>query len=380
MESNLSANINEEKRLLELIQGDNIQIKKDMTSEVLSQIRSLNDGVIDILNGLDELGKLKKVKNLDESGFVLVRPKSRAGYLRKRKVINNLVEKDSNEKPISGGNFYVHLSTRLFKKLAKKLFPHFRDLTDDLKAANIPWITTTYLSVMIFTTLLSFLVGVGLFLGLGSIFVWTILIFPLVSFFLFYTYPSTKASEIDKKINFELPFATVHMGAIAGSNIGPVKLFKIVSESKEYPYLGFELKKVLNQVIVFGYNVSNSLKNVAARTRNNKLSEMLEGIATNINLGGNLKTYLEKKSESFLVDYKLERKQYIDLASTFLDIYISVLIAAPLVLILLLVIMNLIGASFFGLGINSIIFLSVIIIAILNVMFLIVLNLKQPEI
>ena len=170
------------------------------------------------------------------------------------------------------------------------------------------------------------------------------------------------------------------MAAIAGSNIGAVRLFEILSESNEYPNIGFELKKVLNQVKVFGYNVTNSLKNVASKTRNIKLSELLGGIATNISTGGQLKSYLEKKSESFLVDYKLERQKYIDLAGTFLDIYISILIAAPLILILLLMVMSMIGANFLGLGLTEIIFISIVAIVVLNIIFIIVLNIKQPEI
>jgi flagellar protein FlaJ len=379
MVSSLLGNINEEKRLLELIQGHNLQVKKDMTSKVLNQIGILNKVVMDIANGPETLGKLKKVKNLDDSGAVYVSTSDKSRYLKQKKIIYSILEKDSGEKQVFGGNFYIRISTKLFKKPTQRIFPYFKDLADDLKAANMPLITTTYISMMLFSTSLCFMLGILLSLVFGLSYLWSILVLPLMCFFLFYTYPSAKSSEIDKRINYELPFATIHMGAIAGSNIGPVKLFEIIGSSEEYPNVGFELKKVLNQVVVFGYNVSNSLKNVASRTRNTKLAELLGGIATNINSGGELKSYLEKKSESFLVDYKLERKQYIDLATTFLDIYISVLIAAPLILILLLVIMNLIGTGFSGLGINSLVFIGVILIAIMNIIFIVVLNLKQPE-
>ena len=114
------------------------------------------------------------------------------------------------------------------------------------------------------------------------------------------------------------------MATIAGSDIEPTKIFKIIATSDEYKNLGKELKKILVQINVYGYDLVNSLKNISKRTSNEKLAELLEGLATNISSGGSLKNFLEKKSENYLQDYKLERKQYINVAETFMDIYISV--------------------------------------------------------
>ena len=105
---------------------------------------------------------------------------------------------------------------------------------------------------------------------------------------------------------------------------------------------------------------------------------MLSGLATNISGGGELKTYLETKSENFLLDYKLERQKYADLAGTFMDVYISILIAAPLVLMMMFIVMNVAGLGMGGIGITTLLFLSVAGIAVANVVFLVVLNMKQP--
>ncbi|MBT7706055.1 hypothetical protein HN747_01270 [archaeon] len=376
----LRENLREEISLLELIRGEDETAKTKMTSEVLSQIKILNDSYLDILSGQSDKKKIKKEKGLTGYNFVHIPKKGKAKYKKTNKSIGKAFSLSLKDKDVSGGNPYISISAKLFGKVARKLEPSFSDLTNDLRAANIALVTTTYLSLMFFSCVLSLVAGVGLFALLGGKLVWSIVLLPLIVFFLFYTYPSSRSSEINKKINYEISFATIHMAAIAGSNIGAVRLFEILSESNEYPNIGFELKKVLNQVKVFGYNVTNSLKNVASKTRNIKLSELLGGLATNINTGGQLKSYLEKKSESYLVDYKLERQKYIDLAGTFLDIYISILIAAPLILILLLMVMSMIGASFLGMGLNQIIFISIVAIIVLNIIFIIVLNIKQPEI
>jgi len=74
----------------------------------------------------------------------------------------------------------------------------------------------------------------------------------------------------------------------------------------------------------------------------------------------------------------LERQKYADLAGTFMDVYISILIAAPLVLMMMFIVMNVAGLGMGGIGITTLLFLSVAGIAVANVVFLVVLNMKQP--
>ena len=159
----------------------------------------------------------------------------------------------------------------------------------------------------------------------------------------FYLYPASEANSVNKGITQELPFATIHMAAIAGSNIEPSKILKIIMKSQEYPNIGREMKKVIAQVDIYGYDLVTSLKNVASSTSNKKLSELFSGIAINISTGGALKNYLEKKADNFLVDYRLERQKYKNLAGTFMDVYISILIAAPLILMMMFIVMNVSG-------------------------------------
>ena len=82
----------------------------------------------------------------------------------------------------------------------------------------------------------------------------------------------------------------------------------------------------------------------------------------------------------FRSDYKLERQKYSDLAGTFMDVYISILIAAPLVLMMMFIIMNVAGLGLGGLTIEMLLILSVIGISIVNAIFIVILNLKQPKV
>jgi flagellar protein FlaJ len=137
------------------------------------------------------------------------------------------------------------------------------------------------------------------------------------------------------------------------------------------------LKKVLNQVNVYGFDLVNALKNSARTTSSQKMAELFNGLATTISGGGNLVDFLDKRTETLLFDYKLEREKSTKNAETFMDIYISIVIAAPMIMMLLLILM---GVSNINIGITTDV-LTILMIAgvfLINLVFIVVLHLKQP--
>lgn len=321
------------------------------------------------INKEDKREFLKKLK-LSESALVGIRK-------MKERNVGAIINKPSS---------YARISNKFFRNYSEKLVPQFESLSKDLKKANIHFLLSSYLSMAIASMAIAFIAGLLIFIALliVSLDNWMYFVLPFgfsgLALAAFYLYPSSEASSVQKKISQELPFATIHMAAIASSNIEPTKIFKIIAMSKEYSNIGKEIRKIIVQVDIYGYDLVTSLKNVAVRTSNKKLSELFSGLATNISTGGALKNYLEKKSENFLVDYKLERNEYAAMAGTFMDVYISILIAAPLVLMMMFIVMNVAGLGMAGLSITTLLILSIIAIIIVNIIFLVVLNMKQPQV
>ena len=193
-----------------------------------------------------------------------------------------------------------------------------------------------------------------------------------------YIYPSTEKSSLGQKINYELPFVAIQMAAIAGSDIEPSNIFMIISMSKEYPYLRKESKKIMNQVNLYGYDLINALKNVAAASSSENWTDLLNGISTTLRSGGDLSKYLNKKAESLLFEYRLKREKSIKSAETFMDIYISVVIAAPMLMMLLLVMMSISNIGF-SLSVQMITIIIVSSVSLINIIFLIFLHLNQKK-
>ena len=339
---------------------------------------------------LDKNSKEKLINELNINSALIKKLKTKG-----------VAEKETYEE-FKSSRGYLKYSNRFFLQTAKRMIGqgNFGDLAIEIKKANMDLLLETYVAMMFFTSVLAGITGlfVALFLMFFSlsidvpfitlyagaffpraIFLIMIpIIAPIAVFFGLYYYPSTEKDSIAKKIEQELPFAVIHMSSISGSGIEPSEIFKIIGMSKEYPFLRREIRKVLNQINIYGYDLVTALNNVSKNTPSTKVTELFSGLATTIGSGGDLSEFFQKRAETLLLGYRLEREKYTHLAETFMDIYISVVIATPMILMLMLVILSVTAPD---LGLSPIILTILIVTAVgmINTFFLIFLHIKQPS-
>jgi hypothetical protein len=299
-------------------------------------------------------------------------------------------------------NEYAKFAGSIFSNLAKKMLKQkrFAKVTQDLIRSNLNYNSITYISTIFLNISIAFIIALFVFMFLlffnvtsqmpiivpatGNILMrilstfWIIIVAPVATFFFMYLYPSMEKKSIEGKINSELPFAMIHMSAISGSMIDPIKIFSIMVTTKEYPNLEKEFNKLLNEINVYGYDLVTALKDLALDSPSQKLADFFNGLATTITSGGSLFEYFGERAQSLLFDYKLDNEKQIKTAETFMDIYISVVIAAPMILMLLLMMMKI-----SGLGISlSTSMISVLVaggVGMINVLFLVFLQVKQQS-
>jgi len=335
---------------------------------------------ITTLTGPVYISQEKKQKFLKDLGI-------EKKYIRKirKKILNKKIPKTQE---ISTHSTLASFSNKLFYKVSSNLSKtaFFKGVQKDLRKASMSYTLKTYISITLFLTLLTFIVSFILALFFTSSFITGIrnlgiaLILTIIIFFLALSWPANTASSNRKKIDSELPFATSHMAAIASSKVEPSRIFSIMTLSKEYIAISTECRKIVNQINVYGYNLTTSLKNVAKQTPSKSFAELINGMATTITTGGNLATYLNERAKGILLDYKLKHERYASIIGMYSDIYTALLIAAPLIFMLLLAIISIIGSTFMGMPASTLANLGIIVIAVLNVAFLIFLQLTQPNI
>ena len=398
-----------EKKLL----NDTIESLKRSMKILNNSIPNLlqNTAVVRKMPGSIKQQKFENVRfeRLDRQIEVTIPERDRERFLEELSISENLIKKlkrrkieaDEDIQEFQAARGYLKLSNRFFLSSATDSVNkgRFKQLSVELKKANIEILFETYVAMVFFTVFLSIFFGIFLTIFLtffkvgliwpfvqfyeGNLIIralkmgWLILAIPATTFSFLYFYPNLEKKSIEKRIDGELPFAVIHMGAIAGSGISPVEIFKIIGLSKEYPYLRKEIRKVLNQINLYGYDLITSLTNASKSSPSEKLSELFSGLSTTIHSGGELKVFFEKRGESLLLTYRLEREKYSKIAETFMDIYISVVIAAPMILMILLIMMSVSGLGI-SLSTGMISFIMILGISLINIVFLVFLNLKQP--
>ena len=300
-------------------------------------------------------------------------------------------------------SFYAKLSNKCFKNLSYNLISkgYFKNLNYNLRKINSRFVIITYVSMILLTITITFIASlllliILLFFKISFLFpfitlaqesilirflkfFWIIFVFPLIAGILFYFYPFGEAKSLGRRIDRELPFVTIHMSAIVSSGVEPVNMFNIILKSSDYKYTNNEFKKLINLINFNGESITNALKRIAMSTPSIKLKELLNGLAVTITSGGEMSQYLNKHSESMLFDYRLEMEKQNRLAEIFMDIYISIAIAAPMIFLMIFVIMGSTGflGNFLNLTIKTLNFILILVIIMLNVFFMIFLKLKQ---
>ena len=158
--------------------------------------------------------------------------------------------------------------------------------------------------------------------------------------------------------------------------VDPSKIFEILILTKEYPTVAKEFTKLINEIHIYGYDLVSALKNTAENSPSKKLADLLNGLATTITSGGDLPEFFDKRASTLLFDYRIEREKEIRASETFMDIYISLVIAAPMILMLILMMMKISGLGI-QLSTGMITLIMVLGVSTINILFLIFLNLKQ---
>lgn len=287
---------------------------------------------------------------------------------------------------------YKGLSTVIFGNLADKYASTFSFVKEALPKADIKISYRTYMSMVFFSSFLAlflsilavffitFYLKLGVFLEMLFLF-----LIPPVAFFGVFLglcfYPSYKAGGRKRNIETNLPFMLTHMGSIAESGIPPHLIFKLVSRFKEYGEIAKEMEKITRNIESFGLDPTSAVREVAARTPSEPLREVLLGLISTIEAGGSVTTYLREAGKEALFEWRMRRERFLNQLSTYAEIYVGVLIAAPLFIVSIFATMVLIQPVIAGIYVLDLMKMSIYgLVPLLNIGFLLFLRRVEVEI
>ncbi|MFQ6134554.1 MAG: type II secretion system F family protein [Nitrososphaerales archaeon] len=137
------------------------------------------------------------------------------------------------------------------------------------------------------------------------------------------------------------------MGILSSAGVPPKRIFKTVAllEQEREVGLGGEGQIIYRDMELLGEDIISVLRDVAVRKISPIFSGVLEGIISTIKSGGALTGYLEEEARSLMRMRRSIIKEFIDMLVMISEIYMSVLVAFPLIMIVMLVVMSSIGGG-----------------------------------
>ena len=179
------------------------------------------------------------------------------------------------------------------------------------------------------------------------------LILMLVTFVLLAWYPmyirDMAVDEIDKNLLYTVTF----MLMLSKGGLAIERIIERVSETEQSKYLRNFFNKFLVNVTIFGFNPQESLKDVKYRSPSELFTRFLDSIVNTIQTSGNLSNLFQFESELLIQRKEEENNELLNNLGFLSEIYVTMLIIAPLLLLVLLTTFSFAGASSGTSGVNS---------------------------
>jgi len=282
-------------------------------------------------------------------------------------------------------------ATKIFGPIVEKNENLFAPLKDSFQKADIKMPFISYASLMLFFSFLTFIYVFVFSYFIFSLFqrgmlvsifysFFAALLSSVLIFFVAYSYPIQRVSSRKRNIEVNLPFVIIHMGALVEAGLPPYQLFKLISSFEDYGEVAKEFSKIVRNIEQFGLDPLTAIKEVASRCPSDELQQLLMGFVTTTESGGNIKLYLKTVGEQTLFDYRKRRERYIRTLDMLSEIYTGIVISAPLFMVAMLAIMNMIQPTIGGWTIKDLAWLGTyFLVPALNIGFLLFLFTMEVE-
>lgn len=258
----------------------------------------------------------------------------------------------------AGLEAYVGFCLRFFGPTAKRAAARNDKLRHALEQAHLPFLPDAFLAFAWMNAFLGVLLGYALvFVAIGA---WNLLgagpalpvaavllLLPLLVGASLYVaqavYPDYRAGERRRLIDRDLPYAVNYIAAMSSAGIVPTVLLRDLAREPTYGEVSREVAWMVRDVDLLGLDLLTSINRAIARTPSLRFQEFLQGAKTTILSGGDLKTYFASKAEQYMAENRRVQKEFLDGLGIMAESYVTVVIAGPLFMLVLLSIMVLLG-------------------------------------
>lgn len=167
----------------------------------------------------------------------------------------------------------------------------------------------------------------------GVIYAWTFLI------------PEVKAFMRGERLDDNLPYAVNYMAAVARADITPEEVFKNLARQPLYGEVTVEAQRICRDFDTLGMDLVAALQRASLRSPTDRFKDFLQGTITSVSAGGSFQGYLEVKAEQYMDHLQQEQEAFLENLALLAESYVTVVVAGPMFVIVLLTVLVLFGSS-----------------------------------
>jgi archaeal flagellar protein FlaJ len=155
----------------------------------------------------------------------------------------------------------------------------------------------------------------------------------------------------------ELPFTLSELSVLASTGSSPIRLVRRMASRDHDPAMTGEFRRVVYKTDVQGKDLITALAETAKESPSTSVREAFWDLANMIHQGGSLDEYLRAKSDDVLKLRRLVQEEFIERLTTFLDMYVSLVLVGVLMIAVAAFLINALGSTAAGLNANELLLL-----------------------
>ncbi|WP_255148905.1 type II secretion system F family protein [Halorarius halobius] len=161
-----------------------------------------------------------------------------------------------------------------------------------------------------------------------------------------YYYPTTVVSARRQNIDIVLPHAIVYMYALSHGGMGLVEIMRSLADADDvYGEVAHEFEMIVTDVDLFGSDIYTALQNARNLTPSENFEQFLDDLIGVLDSGADVTAFFETEAETYLREAEEEQEEFLETLSLLAEVFIVGFVAAPLFLIVTLVVISLIGGG-----------------------------------
>jgi flagellar protein FlaJ len=282
---------------------------------------------------------------------------------------------------------------RLIGNRLTRFLPWFGSLRPNLARSDLKISFPIYVAYMLFfsnaafvtvfvaTAIPGFLLGISIVLAILLALAFGMLAWTSI-FMALYAYPSVLSDSRSRHLEEELPYLTIHMAVLSQAGMPPERILRSVStigSKKLQSVASEEAKNIVRDVNLLGLDIVSSMTRSASKSPSKKFSELLKGLVSVTQSGGDMTRYFLSAAKGYMDSARIAAKQLSDTLGNVAELYVSMMVVFPLVVVIMLAVMGVMGGTLAGVSIVMIMYLvSYIAVPVMAMVVLVFLDGLMP--